>query len=346
MDTDPPAARAEPSFQAVEHELLGGERRYTRAQVAELAGVDTDLASTLWRALGFADVSEDEVAFTDRDVEALRTVAIAGGQRGPGRRGATVGDESAWGSRCHGWRNGRSPRSPRFSPAEPKGAAAGPGRGCGRSRAGARDGGPDRLRVAAASGRDRRPGARRRAHTTSSRHSMAVGLRGPGRLHGADPPRERERARSARRAVREAWRRTPSPNWVAGWSRPSVTRCMFTADDPAVGAEIARRRWRSGSAPTRPCPNCGSASRAGRCCHGWATSTANRSTSPAGSTSAARPGSVLVDRELAGVLEGDDRWRLRRVPPRPVRGYSIAARVPAASRRRSRRRRGALASMA
>ena len=71
MDTDPPAAQAEPSFQAVEHELLGGERRYTRAQVADLADVDTELASTLWRALGFADVSDDEVAFTDRDIEAL-----------------------------------------------------------------------------------------------------------------------------------------------------------------------------------------------------------------------------------------------------------------------------------
>jgi adenylate cyclase len=40
-------------------------------------------------------------------------------------------------------------------------------------------------------------------------------------------------------------------------------------------------------------------------------------------TSAARPGSVLIDRELAAVLEGDDRWRLRRVPPRPVRGYAL-----------------------
>jgi adenylate cyclase len=40
-------------------------------------------------------------------------------------------------------------------------------------------------------------------------------------------------------------------------------------------------------------------------------------------TSVARPGSVLVDRELAGALEGDDRWRLRRTPPRPVRGYTL-----------------------
>jgi adenylate cyclase len=40
-------------------------------------------------------------------------------------------------------------------------------------------------------------------------------------------------------------------------------------------------------------------------------------------TSIARPGSVLVDRELATRLDGDPRWRLRRVPPRPVRGYTL-----------------------
>ena len=40
-------------------------------------------------------------------------------------------------------------------------------------------------------------------------------------------------------------------------------------------------------------------------------------------TSIARPGSVLVDRDLADQLEGDGRFRLRRVPPRPVRGYTL-----------------------
>jgi adenylate cyclase len=39
--------------------------------------------------------------------------------------------------------------------------------------------------------------------------------------------------------------------------------------------------------------------------------------------STARPGTVLVDRELAAALEQDERWRLRRVPPRPVRGYAL-----------------------
>lgn len=59
---------------ALERELLGGDRRYTREQVAERAGVSVDLARLLWRALGFADVDDDNVAFTDRDVEALIAV--------------------------------------------------------------------------------------------------------------------------------------------------------------------------------------------------------------------------------------------------------------------------------
>jgi adenylate cyclase len=42
-------------------------------------------------------------------------------------------------------------------------------------------------------------------------------------------------------------------------------------------------------------------------------------------TTMARPGSVLVDRALAERLAGDERWRLRRVPPRPVRGYTLLA---------------------
>ncbi|MBV9098578.1 MAG: hypothetical protein JO079_11020, partial [Frankiaceae bacterium] len=38
---------------ALESEVLGGSRRYTRVEVAELAGVDVEQGRTLWRALGF-----------------------------------------------------------------------------------------------------------------------------------------------------------------------------------------------------------------------------------------------------------------------------------------------------
>ncbi|TVT35011.1 adenylate/guanylate cyclase domain-containing protein [Amycolatopsis rhizosphaerae] len=53
--------------------LLGGERRYTRLEVAEKTGVPIERATRLWRALGFATVGDDEVVFTDADVEAVRT---------------------------------------------------------------------------------------------------------------------------------------------------------------------------------------------------------------------------------------------------------------------------------
>ncbi|MFE7743897.1 adenylate/guanylate cyclase domain-containing protein [Nocardia sp. NPDC057455] len=57
----------------VEQSLLGGPRKYTRTQVAELSGVSVERAEKLWVALGFAAAaSDDEVAFTDADVVAVR----------------------------------------------------------------------------------------------------------------------------------------------------------------------------------------------------------------------------------------------------------------------------------
>jgi adenylate cyclase len=57
----------------LERILLGGERRYTRLEVAEKTGVPIERATRLWRALGFATVDDDEVVFTEADVEAVRT---------------------------------------------------------------------------------------------------------------------------------------------------------------------------------------------------------------------------------------------------------------------------------
>jgi adenylate cyclase len=51
--------------------LLPAERRYTQSEVAELTGMELDLARRFWRALGFADVGLDERVFTDLDIEAL-----------------------------------------------------------------------------------------------------------------------------------------------------------------------------------------------------------------------------------------------------------------------------------
>jgi adenylate cyclase len=54
--------------------LLGGPPRYTRAQAAERAGVSVERANRLWRSLGFAAPGDVDVVFTDADVDALRTV--------------------------------------------------------------------------------------------------------------------------------------------------------------------------------------------------------------------------------------------------------------------------------
>src|SRR4051812_50179260 len=70
--------------------LLDGPRRYTRAQVAELAGVPGERTRQLWRALGFADVPDDDPAFTDADVRAPAPLAgpVHSGVVEPGGGGA------------------------------------------------------------------------------------------------------------------------------------------------------------------------------------------------------------------------------------------------------------------
>ncbi|MEU8251578.1 adenylate/guanylate cyclase domain-containing protein [Nonomuraea sp. NPDC048916] len=54
--------------------FLREPRRYTSHQVAEMARVPVYRARRFWRALGFPNVADDAVEFTDSDVEALRTL--------------------------------------------------------------------------------------------------------------------------------------------------------------------------------------------------------------------------------------------------------------------------------
>jgi len=56
----------------LEQALLGGPRRYTRQQVAEVTGVRLEEARRLWRAMGFPNVGDEPTAFTDADVDALQ----------------------------------------------------------------------------------------------------------------------------------------------------------------------------------------------------------------------------------------------------------------------------------
>ncbi|MCU1659178.1 MAG: Adenylate cyclase [Pseudonocardiales bacterium] len=63
-------------FERIEQIMLGGPRRYTPDQVAQAAGTPRVEAQRLWRALGFPTVDDDDVVFTDADVEALRLVEV------------------------------------------------------------------------------------------------------------------------------------------------------------------------------------------------------------------------------------------------------------------------------
>ncbi|WP_328989358.1 adenylate/guanylate cyclase domain-containing protein [Kribbella sp. NBC_01245] len=75
-DPEPSAAPDLDSVQRqFEQTLLGGERKFTRLEVSDRAGISIERAEQMWHALGFATVPDDEIAFTDGDVEALRLVA-------------------------------------------------------------------------------------------------------------------------------------------------------------------------------------------------------------------------------------------------------------------------------
>lgn len=58
---------------SIEARILGGDHTLSRRQVAKNAGVSLRWARRLWRAMGFANVDESAVAFTERDLAALRT---------------------------------------------------------------------------------------------------------------------------------------------------------------------------------------------------------------------------------------------------------------------------------
>jgi adenylate cyclase len=52
--------------------LVPFRRRYSRVEVSELTGVSLDKLERFWRALGFPGVADEELAFTDLDLEAVR----------------------------------------------------------------------------------------------------------------------------------------------------------------------------------------------------------------------------------------------------------------------------------
>jgi adenylate cyclase len=72
---EPGGGPVEDAREALERLLLDGPRRYTRLQVAELSGMAPERTLRLWRALGFPDAADDDPAFTDADIQALNVLS-------------------------------------------------------------------------------------------------------------------------------------------------------------------------------------------------------------------------------------------------------------------------------
>jgi len=67
-----PDGEDDAQYRLIEELIMGGPRRYTRAQLIAESGLERDEAVAMWRSLGFAEVGDDEVVFTAGDRAALR----------------------------------------------------------------------------------------------------------------------------------------------------------------------------------------------------------------------------------------------------------------------------------
>jgi adenylate cyclase len=74
MPADPDSAPLDPQqvVELLEEYLLGGHPTMTGPQIAAEVGISRDLTRQRWRSLGFTAVEDDEVAFTEADLEAMR----------------------------------------------------------------------------------------------------------------------------------------------------------------------------------------------------------------------------------------------------------------------------------
>ncbi|MGH3459503.1 adenylate/guanylate cyclase domain-containing protein [Aeromicrobium sp.] len=72
MTADEPGFDPGDVIRAITELMLGEAPHLKRADVSELSGVNPDIARQRWRALGFPEADDDDAAFTEADVEALR----------------------------------------------------------------------------------------------------------------------------------------------------------------------------------------------------------------------------------------------------------------------------------
>ncbi len=309
------AGSEQQSIVELERALLGGDRKYDRNEVARRAGASTGEGEELWRALGFPATADDEKAFTDADVEALVKVRSLI-EHGWLDEQTTVAMTRAMGqtlSRLAEWQVSTLTTS------------------------GLDVSGPE---WAVTRARELVPEVEQLIGYVWRRHMAAIGgraLAGEGEqmtsrlltvgfvdlVNYTSLTRHIDESELA--ALIEKFDEIASGTVADQGGRVVKTvgdEVLFVADEPSAGAriglEISSRIASDDSLPdTRTGMACGTVlSRLGDV-YGEPVNIAARL------TGIARPGSVLVDRSLAETLGDADEFRLRRLPPRPVRGYAM-----------------------
>ena len=293
----------------LEESLLGGARRYTRADVAYLTGFDPAVAQRLWRAMGFPELPDDARAFTHGDVRAIQIVHELG------ERGVLDIEDAVTTARAMGQS---------LAPLAESQLAV-----IGRAIAEVAHSPQEQARLAAALA----PAVEELVVHVWRRHLAAAA----NRVLGAD---EEARAtvgfldivgytRLSRglsghelRDLLDRFESQTSDRIASAGARVIKMigdEVFFVADEPAAAAEVALdivvSHEDDGDLPSI---------RGGLACgevlirHGDVFgTTVNRA---ARLTPVARPGTVIVDDEVAAALEGDARYRLKRVRARRLRG--------------------------
>lgn len=311
----------------LEEILLGGQRKYTRHELYERSGFSVDYGRRLWRAMGFAPVDDDTRMFTDADLDALRALNELK-ETGLVDDAAALTSTRAMGqqlSRLADWQVGIvADRVDELGTLD-----------------------QDELnRLVGEISRQVLPGLER-ILLLVWRRQLAV--------HAARALAEGEGAGAGDRSTSTVGfadivnftrlSRSLDPDQLAALlerfeSRATlhVVECggqvvktlgdevMFTADDPVTGAEIALRLIEGSAGDDREGePEPDSELRVGLACgpvlarlgdvYGEPVNLASRL------TSLARPGSILVDRELAAALAKNAAYELHSLPRQQVRGY-------------------------
>lgn len=302
--------------------ILGAPREFTRQEVADAAGVDIEEAHRLWRALGFPETGPDDRVFTRLDLETAQMVSSFSENwlPDPGLREAVARAVAQSMSRLAEWQIGMLAQvvSTHVGELRPRGAA--------------------RLASEVLPELEQLQSYvwRRHLAATASRLIATARRSEPGTIASDTWPLSVGFAdmvgftRTTRRRTTDELsemieRFSAATTEVIADGRGRIVKTvgdevLFVTEHPADAAAIALGlRDRVRTEPSLPELRIGLAhgmvlTRFGDV-YGEVVNLAARLTSEA------RPDTVLVDREIADVLNDDPRFSLRRVPNRSTRGY-------------------------